>query len=68
LIFDVVKWRPKEIKHDFSKPGGVASRAADLTRARKVLGWEPKISYEEGFRKTIEWYFTNKIERKSRQN
>jgi len=39
---------------------GGASRAADLTKARSVLGWEPKVSYEEGFRRTIEWYFANK--------
>ena len=60
LIFDIIGWRPNKIKHDLSKPEGVASRAADLTRARKVLGWEPKVSYKEGFKKTIEWYFNNK--------
>jgi UDP-glucose 4-epimerase len=60
LIFNIVGWRPKEIYHDLSKPEGVSSRAADLTKARKLLGWEPKISYEKGFRRTIEWYFTTK--------
>lgn len=60
LIFDIVGWRPKQIKYDLSKPQGVASRAADLTRARKILGWEPKVAYKEGFKRTIEWYFANK--------
>lgn len=60
LIFDIVKWRPKQIKHDLSRPQGVTSRAADLTKAKRSLGWEPKVSYEEGFRKTIEMYFANK--------
>jgi len=60
LIFEIVGWRPKKIIHDLSKPEGVASRAADLTRARKLLGWEPKVSYEEGFKRTIQWYFSNK--------
>jgi UDP-glucose 4-epimerase len=64
LVFDVVGWRPQRVKHDLSKPQGVASRAADLTRAKGVLGWEPKLSYAEGFKKTIEWYFTNKDEKK----
>lgn len=59
LVFDIVGWRPKQIKRDLSKPQGVASRAADLTKARKVLGWSPKISYKEGFQKTIDWYFAN---------
>jgi UDP-glucose 4-epimerase len=60
LVFDIVAWRPKRIDHDLSKPQGVASRAADLIRARKLLGWEPKVSYKEGFKRTIEWYFANR--------
>jgi nucleoside-diphosphate-sugar epimerase len=59
-VFDIAGWRPKEIEHDLSKPQGVASRAADLSRSKKILGSEPKISYKEGFEKTIEWYFANK--------
>jgi len=68
LIFDIVGWRPKSIKYDLSKPVGVASRAADLTRARKLLGWQPRISYREGFKKTIEWYFANKKPEKVKAN
>lgn len=60
LVFSIVGWRPSRVVHDLSKPQGVASRAADLTRARRVLGWEPKVSYAEGFKRTIEWYFGNK--------
>jgi UDP-glucose 4-epimerase len=59
-VFSITGWRPRKVIHDLSKPQGVASRAADLTRARKVLEWEPQVSYEEGFRKTIEWYFNKK--------
>ena len=62
LIFDIIRWRPKRIEHDLSKPQGVTSRAADLTRARRILEWKPKVSYREGFEKTIEWYFANKNE------
>ncbi|MCK4735930.1 MAG: NAD-dependent epimerase/dehydratase family protein [Methanophagales archaeon] len=60
LVFEIVGWKPKEIKHDLSQPQGVASRAADLTRARAVLGFEPKVSYKDGFKRTIDWYFANK--------
>ncbi|MFX1491401.1 MAG: NAD-dependent epimerase/dehydratase family protein [Promethearchaeota archaeon] len=56
LVFDIMGWKPKKIAHDLSKPTGVASRAADLTQARKILGFEPKISYREGFDRTIKWY------------
>ena len=35
-------------------------RRPDITRARKVLNWEPKISLKEGLSKTIE-YFRGKV-------
>jgi len=35
-------------------------RQPDITRARTLLGWEPKVSLEEGLSKTIE-YFRTKI-------
>jgi nucleoside-diphosphate-sugar epimerase len=60
LVFELVNWKPSKIVHDLSKPQGVASRAADLTKAKKVLNWSPKVTYREGFKKTISWYFANK--------
>jgi UDP-glucose 4-epimerase len=60
LVFDIVSWRPRQIERDLSRPQGVASRAADVSKALKVLGWTPKVSYKEGFRKTIGWYFAHK--------
>jgi dTDP-glucose 4,6-dehydratase len=29
-------------------------RQPDITRAREILGWEPKISLDEGLRRTLE--------------
>lgn len=55
-IFEIMGWKPKKIIYDTSKPVGVLSRGLDITRAKELLGWEPKVSLEEGLRKTIEWY------------
>ena len=30
-------------------------RQPDITRARTLLGWEPRVDVDEGLRKTIEW-------------
>ncbi len=31
-------------------------RRPDITRAREVLGWEPKVEFDEGMRRTIAWF------------
>jgi dTDP-glucose 4,6-dehydratase len=31
-------------------------RQPDITRARTILGWEPRISLEEGLRPTVDWF------------
>ncbi len=31
-------------------------RQPDITKAKQVLGWEPKVDIEEGLKKTIEWF------------
>ncbi|OJH38537.1 UDP-glucuronic acid decarboxylase family protein [Cystobacter ferrugineus] len=33
-------------------------RQPDITRAREWLGWEPRVSLEEGLRETISWFRT----------
>ena len=30
--------------------------AIDFSKAKKELGWEPQISFEDGLKKTIAWY------------
>ena len=43
------------IRHDSDKPQGVRGRNADLTLVRRVIGWEPKVSLEEGLGITYDW-------------
>lgn len=44
------------IQWDTSKPIGVKTRKADVSKVRKLLGWASRISLEEGLRRTIKWY------------
>jgi len=56
----IIKISGKKIlkQYDLSAPQGVRGRNADITLARKVLGWEPKVSLEEGLAKTYKWIET----------
>lgn len=38
------------------RPGDVKHSLADITLAKKLLGWKPKTGLEEGLKKTVEWY------------
>jgi dTDP-glucose 4,6-dehydratase len=31
-------------------------RQPDISKARKVLGWEPTVTLEEGLRRTVAWF------------
>jgi nucleoside-diphosphate-sugar epimerase len=45
-----------EVKYAPERAGDVKHSLADLTRAKTYLGYTPKISFEEGLRRTVEWY------------
>ncbi|MCK4433880.1 NAD-dependent epimerase/dehydratase family protein [Candidatus Bathyarchaeota archaeon] len=53
----IIKISGKTIQktYDFSAPQGVRGRNADITLAKKVLGWKPKITLEDGLTKTYKW-------------
>jgi nucleoside-diphosphate-sugar epimerase len=53
----IIKISGKKITktYNLAAPEGVKGRNADLTLVKKVLGWEPKVSLEEGLEKTYRW-------------
>ncbi len=38
------------------RKGDVRDSQADITKARELLGYEPIVSFEEGLKKTVDWY------------
>jgi GDP-L-fucose synthase len=45
-----------EIRWDATKPNGQPRRALDTSRAREKFGFDAATSFEDGLRRTIEWY------------
>ena len=41
-------------------PTGPLNRVADNALAKKLIGWEPKVMFMDGLRRTIEWYVKTK--------
>ena len=56
-LFTAFNWRPADgIRHLIDKPVGVLHRALDGRLAKQKCGWQPQMTFEDGIRKTIEWY------------
>ncbi|HEX5475604.1 MAG TPA: SDR family oxidoreductase [Vicinamibacterales bacterium] len=39
-----------------SRAGDVRDSQADISKARRLLGYEPVVSFEDGLRRTMDWY------------
>ena len=52
----VIKIDPK-----YFRPTEVEELLGDSSKATKRLNWEPKITFEIGIKKTIQWYLSNKF-------
>lgn len=43
------------------RAGDVRDSQADIARAKRLLGYQPIVSFEEGLKRTIEWYRTANV-------
>lgn len=48
-----------EIRWDSSKPDGQLKRCLDVSKAEKEFGFKAKTNFDDGLKKTIEWYLKN---------
>jgi nucleoside-diphosphate-sugar epimerase len=58
-LFQVLKkliGYPGEVKYGPERAGDVKHSLADLTRSGECLGYKPEVHFEEGLRRTVEWY------------
>ena len=49
-----------KIKQLPMQPGDVDRTYANISKAKKLIGYEPKISFEKGIRNFVDWYIENK--------
>ena len=59
VLAEVLKsadYEDADVQYDSSKPTMIPKRMIDISLAKEKLGFEPKVSLEEGIHKTVEWY------------
>jgi UDP-glucose 4-epimerase len=58
LVQELNKALGKEIKpsYDDPRPGDIKHSYADISKARKMLKYEPKVSFSKGLSETVHWY------------
>lgn len=49
-----------EVRWDTTKPNGQPRRRLDVSRAKQEFGFQAKMNFEEGLRRTVDWYRQNK--------
>jgi len=59
-LLDILNKSEDYIEFIPDRPGHDLRYAVDTTKIQKEIGWKPKVSFEEGLRKTVEWYIDNK--------
>ncbi len=51
-----------EVIWDDSKPDGQPRRCLDVSRAEREFGFRAKMGFEEGLKRTVEWYEENRMQ------
>jgi nucleoside-diphosphate-sugar epimerase len=55
-LLEKVTGRKIQAKYDPPRAGDIRDSQADISLARKVLGYEPRVHFEEGLTRTWKWY------------
>jgi UDP-glucose 4-epimerase len=45
-----------EVQYGPERTGDIKHSYADISRAKEALGYKPIVGFEEGLKKTVEWY------------
>jgi nucleoside-diphosphate-sugar epimerase len=61
MILEICAHKPMNVLYDKTKPEGPFSRALDMSLARKLLDWEPRVNLRQGLEMTINWMKERRI-------
>jgi nucleoside-diphosphate-sugar epimerase len=55
-LLERITGRTVRVRYDSPRPGDIRDSQADIGLARRVLGYEPRVRFEEGLQRTWAWY------------
>src|SRR6202140_2058188 len=55
-LLNKISGKNLEVKYDSPRDGDIRDSQADISQAREFLGYDPQVGFEEGLRRTFEWY------------
>jgi nucleoside-diphosphate-sugar epimerase len=55
-LLEQIAGKPIKPKYEAPRNGDIRDSQADVSLARKVLGYEPRVLFEEGLQRTWDWY------------
>ena len=58
-LLEKISGKKIEAKYDPPRTGDIRDSQADVSLAHKVLGYQPLVHFEEGLRRTWDWYKSN---------
>ena len=60
-LLNKVSGQNLEAKYEPARDGDIRDSQADISQARESLGYEPLVGFEEGLRRTFEWYRATQV-------
>ena len=57
-IAEYLDYDTEKILYDPNRPGDVQRHIANIYQAEDLLGFKPTVSFEDGLKKTVDWYKT----------
>ncbi len=55
-LLEKISGKPVQARYEPPRHGDIRDSQADIGLARRLLGYEPRVGFEEGLRRTWEWY------------
>ena len=55
-LLEKITGKSVETRYDLPREGDIRDSQAEITLGRSILGYDPRVAFEEGLRRTCEWY------------